>query len=282
MKKQIFSGFLACFVLLAVNARAEHKLLVTEVLDAGQVEAQATYEIVHAETDFDVPAFAESGELKLNLQESRYSLGVGLGHKLELSASIPYVISEKAKLSFDAMAPESEEADGFGDLTLGAKYRIFEEEHLPFTLAIGVDVKLDTASEGDVGTGTTDVSPYLALSKEVAEHVEGYAVYRATLVDSGGSDEHALALGVEAELNEALTLDAALQFGYNTSDDETDSFETYGLELAAYLQVAHNLYLIPAFGIERATAFDMHFGTEVVNFDPTMSYRGALSVYFLY
>jgi len=282
MKKQIFSGLVVCFMLLAANAHAEHKLLVTEVLDAGQVEAQATYEIAHTEADFTVPALAEGGELKLNLQETRYSLGVGLGYNLELSASIPYVVSEKFKLNFDSGLTESEEADGFGDLTLGAKYRIVEEEHFPFTLAIGVDVKLDTASEGDVGTGTTDVSPYLALSKEVAEHVEGYAVYSATLVDGGGSDEHALSLGVEAALNEALTLDAALQFGYNTSDDATDSFETYGLEVAAYLEVAPNLYLIPALGIERTTAFDMHFGTEVANIDPAMSYRGALSVYFLY
>jgi len=263
-------------MLVAGNARAEHKLLVTEVLDAGQIEAEATFEYLHLEQDFDANFPVAEDERTLNAQETFYSLGVGIGHDLEVSVEIPYVIFEKEKIE------ETEEVDGFGDLAIEGKYRVFEEEHMPFTLTAGLGVKFDTAGEDDAGTGTTDISPFLAVSKELAEHVEGYAVYRAVLVNHDGSDEHSLTFGVEAELNETLTLDVALRAAHNTSEDEVSSFQTYGIEAAAYVQVARNLYLIPFAGVERSTSIDLEEGPLEIDIDPANLYRAGLSVYYLY
>lgn len=276
MKSGVIGVFFACLMLVAGNARAEHKLLVTEVLDAGQIEAEATFEYSHLKADLDANFPLEEDELTVNAQETFYSLGIGLGHDLEVSALIPYVIFEKEKID------ETEETDGLGDLTLEAKYRVFEEEEMPFTLTAGLDVKLDTADEDDAGTGTTDISPFLAMSKEMAEHIEGYAVYRAVLVNHDGSDEHSLTFGVEAELNESLTLDAALRVAHNTSEDEVSSYQTYGLEVALYAQVARNLYLIPAVGVERSTSIDIEEGSDKIEIDPANLYRAGLSVYYLY
>jgi len=262
-------------VLLAQTALAEHKLLSTDVLDAGQVEAKAGFEVLNAEYDID-----SIGTLKANAQEVRLSVGAGVGAGLEVSASLPYVIFEKEHFEGE----QEEEADGLGDLTVGAKYSLLHGEEAPVQLALGLDVKFDTASDAaeSVGTGTTDISPYITVSKEVAEHTALYATYRAVFVDNGGSDSHSLTVGVEKGLTETVTLDLALAATLHTSDDEMDSFETYGAEVALYLETAKNLYLLPSFAVEQSTSFDFEEGGMSYEVDPKPAYRAGLALYYLY
>lgn len=267
-------------LICATGAQAEQKLLVTEVLDPGQVEGAARFEVSHSEADFS--SALEAGTIKSNTRESNYSLGVGVIPGLEVSASLPYVLNESEKEVLDGGGTVAEERDGFGDLTIGAKYRVFEEGGLPLTLVAGLDVKLDTASQEHAGTGTTAVSPYLAISRKYGERLIPYASYRATFVDRGESDEHALNLGVEAEMSETITLDALLSGSYHTASDEAKSYESYGLEVAAYFGITDHLYLIPAVGVERTTGIDGKGDASDLSIDPATTYRGALTLYVLY
>jgi len=281
LKKKLIVGVLLGVLAISANAAAEQKLLVTEMLDRGEIEAAARLEYLNEKADFDLGA--ESGELSLNSWESTLSLAVGLGYNLEVGASLPYILRERERLDFDGdVEAESERRDGFGDLTLGAKYRLLDDEHTHLALVAGLDVKLDTASEGDGGTGTTDVSPYLAVSQTVDEHYKPYAIYRAIFRNHDESDEHSLTAGLEAELSEKVTLDAALKATHNTSNDLFDSYQTYGAEIASYIEVGHNLYLIPAVGLERSTAIDGRGEAEPLDLDPVTAFRGGLTLYVLY
>lgn len=269
-------GLLVC----VTAAQAEQKLLVTEVLAPGQLEAEATFEATRTETDFALGA--ETGELEFNALETRYSLGYGVIEGLEVSISIPYLLNEKEEEHLDSGASATEERHGFGDLTLGAKYRVFEQEGHPFALTAGLDVKLASAAQKRGGSGTTDISPYLAISCRKGEHYTPYASYRATFVDQGEGDEHALSLGVESEYSETLTLDLLLSGRLHTAGEFTDSFESYGLEAAVYLEMGHNLYLLPMVGVERSTKINGRGAASDLSIDAATSYKGGLSLYFLY
>ena len=119
--KKMMMAVLGGILMTSATAHAEHKLLVTDVLDQKQVEAQAQFEYTHASGDVSVAG--ESGKATYNTTESLYSLGVGLGRGLEVSASIPYVFSERGKVQMNGFEPEYDKRDGFGDFALGAKYR---------------------------------------------------------------------------------------------------------------------------------------------------------------
>ena len=279
MKKKVLFGMLVGLVMAAGTANAEHKLLVTEVLDAKQMEAQAKFEYTHLTTDFKG---LENGKRTANVLESNYSLGVGLGHGLEVTASIPYVFSERLKTEFNngVIEPEYEKRDGIGDFSFGAKYRIFDEEHKPFSLVAGLDIKFDTAGGNNAGTQTTDVSPYLAASKKFGHHLTPYAGYRAVIKNNDAADTHIATLGAEMELNETVTLDAKFDANFNRSTPEFSSFETYSLELASYIQVAHNFYLIPSVAVLTGSSVDRK--DEDKRFDSPEAIRGGMSPYFLF
>lgn len=234
MKKGV--AVLACAVTMAaVSAHAEHKLLITDVLDAKQVEAQAGYEYTHL-----------WGKVGGNVSESLFSAGVGLGGGLEISAAIPYVYNESYTFGED----EAEKRDGVGDFSFGAKYRILDEK--PVTVAVGLDVKFDTAGIENTGTGTTDFTPYIAVSKNIGHEMKPYAAYLATLKNNGGQDEHTIRLGIEKELSHAVTLDARVDATFLPGQGESDTYQKYTAEVGAYLELAHNFYLLPAVAYQYA------------------------------
>jgi len=275
MKKQITIAMVAT-MLTATAAHAEHKLLVTEVLDAKQVEAQATFEYLHKKGDF--VSGAESGRVTGNTLESNYSLGVGLGHGLEMTAFIPYVISERQKV--DPSEEMYEHRDGVGDFGIEAKYRLLGGEEKPFALVTGVDLKFDTAGRGNAGTGTTDVSPFVAASANLGHHTTPYAIYRATLRNHGEYDTHTASVGLEKEVNETVTIDAKADANFNTATGSRTANEDFVFELSSYLQVAHNFYLIPS----AAYVLDTRNRDKIeeTNYRSADGFRGGVSLYYLF
>ncbi|TSK05133.1 MAG: transporter [Geobacter sp.] len=277
MKKMI-TAVLGGVLLTAATAHAEHKLLVTEVLDKSQVEAQAQFEYAHASGD--VKGAFESGKIFTNTTESIYSLGVGLGHGLEVSASMPYVFSERMKVQVEGLEPEYEKRDGFGDFALQAKYRLLGGEEHPFTVVAGLGLKFDTAGNDDAGTGTTDVSPFIAASTNLGDHNTPYAIYRATIRNHGEQDTHTISLGLEKEINHTVTLDAKIDANFNTSTRELAANEEFNFELASYIQMAHNLYLLPS--VSYVIATDQKEKELDIRLESVDGYRAGLSLYYLF
>ncbi|GLI37956.1 hypothetical protein KI811_05935 [Geobacter hydrogenophilus] len=277
MKKTVVA--VVGMLLSATAAHAEHKLLITDVLEQKQMEAQARFEYSHTRGDISSPIDG-SGTRTTNTLESAYSLGVGLGHGLEMTASIPFVFNERAKTELSAVEAEFEKRDGFGDFALEAKYRLLGGEEEPFTLVTGLGLKFDTARKKDAGTGTTDVSPFIAASANLGHHYLPYASYRATIRNHDMQDTHTLSLGLEKELNHTVTLDAKIDANFNTSTSVMSANEDFVFEVSSYLQVAHNFYLIPSVAYTVATdatdkAAELHLG-------PADGFRGGLSLYYLF
>ncbi len=276
MKKTLVA--MVALLLSATAAHAEHKLLVTDVLEQKQIEAQARFEYSHTEGDISSPDEG-SGKLKTYNSESLYSVGVGLGHGLEITASLPFIFSEREKVELGTEA-EYGKRDGFGDFALEAKYRLLGGEEEPFTLVTGLGLKFDTASQDDGGTGTTDVSPFIAASANFGDHCLPYAIYRATIRNHGEQDTHTISLGLEKELNHTVTLDAKVDANFNTSTSDVSSYEDFAFELSSYIQVSHNLYLLPS--VAYIVATDATFKAEDIRLSPADGFRGGLSLYYLF
>lgn len=281
MKKSAIFAAVVSLMVAAGSAHAEHKLLVTDVLDAKQVEAQATFEYFHTTRKVE-DAGETIGKERVRAWESGYFLNVGLCHGLEVDASIPYVFSENESAKIFGLEPEFGKADGIGDFRFGAKYALVKpEKEQPFGLVIGTDVKFDTAGTNhNTGTGTTDVSPYIAGSQRANEHLTPYAIYRATLRNNGGEDTHNLALGVEAEVNHTLTFDARFDAVFATGTEVFKASERYSLELASYIQLFHNFYLIPAVTVASGSPVDVKDTEERLGSPKTIA--GAVSLYYLF
>jgi hypothetical protein len=266
-------------LLMATAAHAEHKLLVTDVLDQRQIEGEARFEYSHSSGNISSPIDG-LGTFATNAVESRYSLGIGLGHGLELSASIPFVFTERAKVELAAVEPVYEKRDGVGDFALGAKYRLLGGEEKPFTVVAGLGLKFDTAGRGEAGTGTTDVSPFIAASAKFGHHNTPYAIYRATIRNHDVQDTHTLSLGIEKELNHTVTLDAKIDANFNTNSRDITANEDFAFEATSYIQVAHNFYLLPTVAYTVAT--NATSKTEGLRVGPADGFRGGISLYFLY
>lgn len=219
----------AMLLFAATTASAEHKLLVTDIVDPGHVEAEAAWEFTHFNQD-----------VKGNVSEAGFSIGVGLAKNLELDITLPYVLKE---------AVGEESAKGWGDLTVGAKYRILKES--PITLTAAFDVEFDTGSKAVSGDEHhITYSPSLAISKNLGHETIPYAFYKAAF-NSNGPDAHTLAIGLEKELNHTVTLDAKFDTTFFVGAED---LTVYNLDLGAYLQVCKNVYVIPSVGIGRLHA----------------------------
>jgi hypothetical protein len=279
MKKKILVALMGVMMSSTV-AHAEHKLLITDVLEPKQIEGQAQFEYVH--TSFDARVFGlKTGKATTNSTESNYSLGVGLGHGLEVTASIPYLFNERTRTEVLGES-EIENRDGIGDFALEAKYLLLGGEEERYAVVTGLDLKFDTASEKHAaGTGTTDVAPFIAASTKLGHHFIPYGVYRATLRNHDAPDTHTLSVGVEKEFCRTFTLDAKMDTNFNTATRDFRAYEDFVFELTGYVQVAHNFYLLPTVAYVKTTDIEGK-NLPVPASASGDGFRGGLSLYYLY
>lgn len=129
------------------------------------------------------------------------------------------------------------------------------------------------------GTGTVNLSPFLAVSKEI-NGFRPYVTYRATFRNRGVADTHALFAGLEKGVHKRVTLLAELAAFFNTASEQLGSNETFAAALVAYLQVYGNFYLLPAV----SAGFSSSAETKDVNvrLDSGKSVSGTLSLYYLF
>ena len=276
MKKTIIA--VAGVMLAATAAQAEHKLLITDVLNQKQVEAQARFEYAHGSRNFTEAG--EKGKQTVNVAETNFSVGAGLGYGLEITASLPYVISEREKEEIAGASIYPPKVDGFGDLSVEAKYLALGGEGKPLNLVVGLGAKFDTARRKDAGTGTSDISPFVAASYNLGHHYVPYAGYRATLRNHDAEDTHTLTVGLEKEINHTFTLDAKIDANFNTATDVTRANQDYLFELGSYIQVAHNLYILPAVAYVHTSGVADKAGD--VNVNAGDGIKAGVALYYLF
>jgi len=229
MKKRIVSLVGGLMLFAAGTAGADHRLLVTDVLDPGKLDAAIAWE------------WARSAEESFTGSAIGFSVGAGVAKNLEVSVSAPYVLFNKLKwFSTDS---------GWGDLTVAAKYKILDEN--PFTLTAGLGVTLDTGSSR-FSSGDTEYSPLIAISKDLGHETKPYFAYKPVLRGEDQLDTHTIRIGIEKELNHLVTFDGSFDMAFYSGGGAHDLRE-YTLDLATYLQLAKNFYLIPSAGFSYIT-----------------------------
>lgn len=281
MKK--YTVILALITLLSTPAHAEHKLLVTDVLDKGQFEFLASISYAHAQNNFsDKLAIYPSGTAKSDFTSSVLSTSVGLGPGVQFSASIPYIISQKTTYTFDAHPPVSSVSkhEGLGDLEIGAKGLIVGEKTAPVTLVAGLDLKLDMQGPNHGGTGTTNISPFIALSRRVASETRLYAGYTAVMRNHGAADSHTLIAGVEHVVSRRVTAVAEGGLTFWNNSQRVNDTEDFGGALAAYLQLYGNLYLVPSVRVSFRNSYD--WKDSRTHYGSTSELGGTMTLYYLF
>lgn len=279
---------LSCLLvlLIAISAQAEHKLLITDTLDARQSEAALNFNYAHSSYELPRAAYMSEGSTSRIAYSSLVSLGLGLGYGLQLTASIPYVFYDKTRSTQDNMlipgdsGRYSKEHSGFGDATIGAKYRIWGNEKQTWALTTGLDLKLDSADSHYVGSGTTDISPFIATSTVVNTNLRPYGWYRAVIRDHSRGESHLIGIGAEYELNRTLTLKPSFSMELNISSNTFKPYGTYHADLTSYLQLHRNLYLLPALTLAYSPLIDLKQYKERYQDLTTRSISLALYYYF--
>ncbi len=247
MKKVLVSVLTVLLLLNAATAHAEHKLLITDVLDAKQFEAEAFFDYGHNSYDFTLHPSGITGKETGNFRSSDYSLSAGLGYGLQLNFSVPYIFLDKRDYTYNAAHPFTAHSreEGWGDFVLGLTYRLLGDSKKGFAVVTGLNVKLNNAPIGHAGTGTTDVKPYIAASMLITPKTRPYAEYTAIIRNHGADDEHIVTAGVEYEINKTFTLKPSLNAEFRTGSDTLTAYNSYFGSIESYIQVYRNLYLLP-------------------------------------
>lgn len=247
-------------IMTATVAHADHKLLITDVLSAGDVEVSATFG--YYRTEFDVTTDIQvvigdrngisqsmnlAGKFTNDTVGSDYAVGIGLGKGIQLNLGVPYYFVDESTYRYD-MIPyrtDRDRTNGFGDMVLGMKYLLYEDVAQPVVVVTGLNVKPRTASSDREGTGTTDIAPYVAISFRTGELTRPYASYKAVIRDHGAADSHVLSAGVEYPVSKTITVKPEIEVAFMTASNRLRSYESYGVGMESYVQLYEDLYLIP-------------------------------------
>src|SRR5689334_8271708 len=97
-------------LLTATTVRAEHKLLITDVLEAKQIEVEAGYQYTK------VNGKLNGLSTNSTTSSSPFSLGVGLGYGLEVEAASAYLYNGRQQLQILPGVTATVKRDGFADL----------------------------------------------------------------------------------------------------------------------------------------------------------------------
>ncbi|HZV82093.1 MAG TPA: hypothetical protein VFF53_08005, partial [Geobacteraceae bacterium] len=167
-------------------------------------------------------------------------VGVGVADGLKLSVSLPYTFVQHE---------DGVKRDGFGDITLGARYIPTKSlVKLPFDAAVGIDWKTTSASTGeeDEGTGRNDYAPYLAVSRNYHTFIP-YVKYQPEFIvkEHRGQTIHNLTAGAEIEFSHHYSLDVSVKASANGRSEGVKSSNDVEFEVVPYINVAKNLYLLP-------------------------------------
>jgi hypothetical protein len=253
---RVIAAIAMTIMLMPCPGLGEEKLLVTDLLEKGEKEIDVSLSYIHEFHDISYKTLALKADRSFDAVFSTYRFNVGLGHGFEVGASSAYIFSEKTKIAYPTVPPRTQRfsRDGFADISLTGKYLIFDETEKPFTLVGGLDVKLDTASEDDGGTGTTNIGPYVAASTTVAEDIRPFVLYAFVARNHGSKDSHEFVLGAEKEITQDVGVRAFLEADFHTASDYFESYETYYAGALSYIRIRGNVYAVPRVVYGRLTS----------------------------
>jgi len=271
--------------LLAGAAQAEQKLLITDVLDKGEVEILTgfTYGRAHYDYTLKSPTY-QQGRVTHKSSILDGTVGMGIVNGLQLNISRPYIFEDRYEYQYlNPVKPsQSYTDDGRGALVFGSKYRLADGSDKAFTLVTGLDINLENSDNNDNSTqpSTTDIAPYLAVSSSLSDgQLRPYLSYRYVNRNHGVSDQHITNAGVEYVINKSISLTPFAAVFIIPAAATQNTYESYLLGLKTSIRLVNNLYIIPSFCFGKATAHNSRDNTLAYG-DMTF-YETGLQLYYL-
>jgi hypothetical protein len=244
---------------------------VTDVPDPGGIETRmdVTYSRAQWKNDLDEKVTDEK-------TGTAVTVAAGVVSGLKLSASLPYTFAQHA---------EGTSFDGFGDLSLGARYAITKSlVKLPFDLAFGMDWTLATAEGSkkvNLAPGSNNFAPYLAISKNFHTIIP-YVKYQPEFVvkEHAGQTIHNLTAGAEIEFSHHYSLDVSIKGSASNAHEGLKGSNDIEFEVAPYINVTKNLYLLPKVAYKLIGGVQDAEGVKIVK--SADEYTVGFGVYYLF
>jgi hypothetical protein len=222
----------------------------TSVLMPYEVQGQG-----HNEVGYGIRSFNhirdEASVFRLRFEGTRSSLFIihGVTDRLELGAALPYLHSSRRDIGLVGSAgyPVSESRHGSEDPIFQARYSIAREDELGLALTAGLQVKPDMSGGSNAfARESASVTPSATIGMTLRPGLKAFARYGYTKISGAAGDVQSFSAGAKQALSERIELLATLNYWRVGKSDIEEVYGARGAEIAVYLQLADDLYVVPS------------------------------------
>lgn len=243
------------FALLALSfpAVAEERLRPSDVLDQGMFSGDVGVDYIHLPWEQDFGTWKKKASA--NDVRGFFDMAAGLGNDIEVAVGAPYI--------FKSRGPA--DVSGAGDPWVAVKYALSNPRKSSFGLLAGLEVKIDGGQKG--GTETTDVTPWITASYEIAAGTIPYFDYSYTMRNNNAPDTHTIVVGLHKEFSSVFIFDGGIMASF-TGDATFGPYQTVSSErvlsagATVYTQLGDGFYLAPSISVLRTSNVDVVSGPD--------------------
>jgi hypothetical protein len=220
---------------------AENRLFPTDILNAGEVDANASVEF--QALSYDVRFAGTPGSRSVDISRESVGARYGLGANWHIGASIDY--DSRAVVRTDLSAPPAHfvnrDSEGTNNPLLWATYGFINDKANPFSLNGQLFVTPNTTHTpstygGQLATGWTS-----------SKTLRFFGIYRREIAnDSDVADKDSISVGAHKGISSNVTLVPSARYTRFSSTDTFSSVKQLAMSLAAHVQVSGNTYLTPS------------------------------------
>ena len=229
-----------CGLILACthSAQAEQTLLITDLLDAGEVKLQTAVEFTTLR-----PTVVDSGAYTKFENAQITSVGVGIGSGMQVDLSFTEVMNSQNLEPSGVMGHRGRTALGAG---LSYKLPATDVPRLELLTGVGVVFESDGQLH-DNGGDSTDVTPFLAASTTLLHGYRPYASYRVHLrAQRWTGTSHEFMVGMDQRLSSRVTVGCKGTLLYEPQTSQTTEAEDGSVEIHTRFTLAKNIFVVPS------------------------------------
>lgn len=233
------------FALVGISAAsisyAENRLFPTDILNAGEFDANASIEF--QSISYDVRYAGIPGSRSVDISRESVGARYGLGANWHIGASIDY--DSRYVVRTDYSAPPAhfvnKDSEGTNNPLLWATYGFINDKTNPFSLNGQLFVTPNTTRTPSTYGGQ------LATGWRSSKTLKFFGIYRREIAnDSDVADKDSISIGAYKDISSNVTLVPSARYVRFSSTDIFSSVKQLSVSLSANVQVSGNTYLIPS------------------------------------
>jgi hypothetical protein len=220
---------------------AENRLFPTDILNAGEFDANASVEF--QSLSYDVRFAGNPGSRSVDISRESVGARYGLGANWHIGASINYDSRHVVRTDFSAPPAHfvNRDSEGTNNPYLWASYGFINDKANPLSLSGQLFVAPNTTHAPSTYGGK------LAAGWVSSKTLRFFGVYAKEIAsDSGVADKDSISIGAYKDISSTITLVPSARYQRFSSTDTFSSVKQLSVSLAAHVQVSGNTYLIPS------------------------------------